>query len=168
MLKLPALVQGFYRGWDPSFAGSTLNALAQGRGPEAIGEGTFFSCYPLRAADPRDLKTVLLLAKPSFYRQGPRYLEAWRQAMLRMRSLEHPLLPPFELLESPKGQVAYGMPYLAQALGSEAQRHPSFDRQRCELEALFAAKGLHLGDLWQFRLWQGQPLLCDFSDLTLV
>ncbi len=157
-------MKSFYRVWDPASCAQVCESIDRGRGgPILHAEGGSFRCYRLPQGDQEGLETVLLLGKESQLRQRTVQSGEWQRAMEALGRMQHPLLPPFQLL---KGRLAYVMPYCAKELPKSWQENPLFRTWVQDLLKELAAVGLILDDVWQFRLWQGHhPLLTDFSDL---
>lgn len=159
-LQRTAIVKDFYRSFDPSLSQQSLKQTHQlGL---ALGEGRHFKSYRLPARGP--LALAINLAKASFLDRDPRQKAEWKKSMAKLERLQHPLLPPFQLVEDAEN-LGYVLPYCESAVPQSEWSRLGLSPWIEDCVASLASAGLWLDDYLQLRACRGHPLLIDYSDL---
>ncbi len=153
-----ALEQAFYRSLDSSVIRSGLQQSPRFRVWELLGEGRHFQCFKLPGRGDMDL--AVLLAKPAFLRADGPARRQWGDDLKRLPSLQHPLLPPMELVADIEF-FAYVQPYCAVDLKLDKMLSAAL----MDLQEKLATLDLELDDYPQLRSCQGHPFVIDFSEL---
>jgi hypothetical protein len=153
-----ALEQGFYRSLDSSVIRSGLSQSPRFRDWELAGEGRHFQCFKLPGRGGMDLG--ILLAKPAFLKDDQPARREWIQNLRRVLALQHPLIPPMEVIEDTEF-FAYAQPFCEAELNVD----PRVASLLQDLEKAMAAEDLFLDDYPQLRRCQGHPFVIDFSEL---
>ncbi|RYZ57335.1 MAG: hypothetical protein EOP07_10195 [Proteobacteria bacterium] len=164
MRRRESLVEAFYRGFDPSRLWQEWD-LSEHKAKRALtGEGRHFRSYRIPSPS-GGLDLALNVAKPCFYSAGPQNIRNWIKACKSVKKLQHPLLPPFEVLEGLNDLVLFVMPYCEEALSLSEQNSPKMSAQINSLRDLLASEGWMMDDYWQLRTCRGYPFVIDFSEL---
>ncbi|HYX38733.1 MAG TPA: hypothetical protein VE954_36980 [Oligoflexus sp.] len=153
-----ALEQAFYRSLDSSVIRSGLEHGTALRLWEVLGEGRHFQCFKLPGRGELDL--AVLLAKPGFLQADSRQRRAWAADLQRLRSLNHPLVPPMEVMED-----AQFFAYVQPCCEAEQNLAGLIQDALHDLHNSLARIGLELDDYPQLRRCQGHPFVIDFSEL---
>lgn len=153
-----ALEQVFYRSLDSSVIRSGLLQSPRFRIWEILGEGRHFQCFKLPGRGGMDL--AILLAKPAFLEADSRLRRRWKDDLKHVQSLQHPLIPPMEVMEDTEF-FAYVQPFCEAELKMDAQITAALH----DLQNALARLNLQLDDYPQLRRCQGHPFLIDFSEL---
>jgi hypothetical protein len=153
-----ALEQAFYRSLDNSVIRSGLLESPRFRVWEILGEGRHFQCFKLPGRGGMDL--AILLAKPAFLEADSRLRRRWADGLKRVRSLQHPLIPPMEVIEDTEF-FAYVQPYCEAELKPDAKVTAALH----DLQDGLGRLNLELDDYPQLRRCQGHPFVIDFSEL---
>jgi hypothetical protein len=153
-----ALQQGFYRSLDDSVIRSGVIHGPALRIWETLGEGRHFQCFKLPGRGGVDM--AIKLAKPAFLQDDFGLRSQWAADLKRLQALQHPLIPPMEVIED-KDFFAYVQPFF------EADQDLSHLMKGAvlDLQHSLARMGLELDDYPQLRRHQGHPFVIDFSDL---
>jgi hypothetical protein len=153
-----ALEQGFYRSLDSSVIRSGLSQSPRFRHWELFGEGRHFQCFKLPGRGGMDL--AILLAKPAFLKDDQPTRLLWIQNLKRLSALQHPLIPPMEVIEDTEF-FAYVQPFCE----AELIIDNGIVSLLQDLEKAMDKADLFLADYPQLRRCQGHPFLIDFSEL---
>lgn len=153
-----ALEQGFYRSLDSSVIRSGLSQSPRFRNWELSGEGRHFQCFKLPGRGGMDLG--ILVAKPAFLKDDQPTRLLWMQNLKRLLALQHPLVPPMEVMEGTEF-FAYVQPFCESELTMDRTVAGLWE----DLEKAMAAADLFLDDYPQLRRYQGHPFVIDFSEL---
>jgi hypothetical protein len=170
-IEFPArnLSELFYRSFDHSLALSMIakfgtSSTAQMRShPLFLGEGSHFLTFRMQTSP---LPLVLKIAKNSTINNTLSLPKNWRQHMSRLKSIQSPLIPPFELIDvasnyalaMPEGKPLRFSTTLAQPLNDMLQG----------LAITLRRAGLELNDYPQLVAVQDQFFVHDWSDLQAV
>lgn len=164
MRRREALVEAFYRGYDPSRLWTEWD-LAEHKSKRTLsGEGRHFRSYRIPSSG-SGIDLALNVAKPCFYKAGPQDVRNWVKACKSVRKLQHPLLPPFEILEGIDDLLLFVMPYCEDALSLSEQNSPKMAAQIESLRQLLESEGWIMDDYWQLRTCRGYSFVIDFSEL---
>lgn len=156
------IVKDFYASFDPSWLWQEWNRAEQSARTLVSGEGRHFRSYRIRGRTTLDL--ALNVAKPQFHRSSPIDRREWIGLMRKLKAVNHPLLPPTEVLsEQDDERLLIIQPYCEEALSLSEM--PALRPLLSELEELLAREGLMLDDYWQLRNCRGHPFVIDFSEL---
>jgi hypothetical protein len=153
-----ALEQEFYRSLDSSAIRSGLLSPARFRNWEILGEGRHFQCLKQPGRGGMDL--AVLLAKAAFLNAESHSRRAWVQDLKRLQNLQHPLIPPMEVIEDAQF-FAYVQPYCEAELKMDAVIREAWR----DLQESLRTLQLQLDDYPQLRRCQGHPFVIDFSEL---
>jgi hypothetical protein len=153
-----ALEQGFYRSLDSSVIRSGLSQSPRFRSWELAGEGRHFQCFKLPGRGGMDLG--ILLAKPAFLNSDQPTRLLWIENLKRLAALQHPLIPPMEVIEDTEF-FAYVQPFCE----AELIIDNGIVSLLQDLEKAMDKADLFLADYPQLRRCQGHPFLIDFSEL---
>lgn len=153
-----ALEKAFYRSLDTSLIRSGILYGPAFRVWPLMGEGRHFQCFRLKSSGALDL--AVLVAKPSFQDGDDRRRQAWKNDLSRLKKLDHPLIPPMEVIEDNEF-FAYVQPFCEQDLVLSDSLKAAWE----DLLRSMAQIGLELDDYPQLRSCQGQALVIDFSEL---
>lgn len=167
MRRRQDLVEAFYRVYDPSRLWQEWDQAVNKRTRSLTGEGRHFKSFkiPLAGSGGRGLDLAMNVAKPSFHQGRSDLMRDWVKACKAIKSLSHPLLPPFEILEGVGDLVLFIMPFCEEALTLSQQNSPKIATQIASLRALLLENGWILDDYWQLRTCRGYPFVIDFSEL---
>jgi hypothetical protein len=155
-----ALEQGFYRSLDSSVIRSGLSQSPRFRKWELTGEGRHFQCFKLPGRGGMDLG--ILLAKPAFLNAEHPVRLLWAQNLRRLLQLQHPLIPPMEIIEDIEF-FSYVQPYCEAELGKDKALSSLLE----DLDQAMVRADLFLDDYPQLRRCQGHPFVIDFSELKV-
>jgi hypothetical protein len=155
-----ALEQGFYRSLDSSVIRSGLSQSPRLRNWEQTGEGRHFQCFKLPGRGGMDLG--ILLAKPAFLKADHPARLLWVQSLKRLMALQHPLIPPMEVIDDTEF-FAYVQPFCEAELGPDKAVASLLQ----DLDQTMARADLFLDDYPQLRRCQGHPFVIDFSELKV-
>jgi len=153
-----ALEQGFYRSLDFSVIRSGLLHGPALRIWEMLGEGRHFQCFKLPGRGGMDM--AINLAKPAFLQADSGQRSQWAADLKRLQELQHPLIPPMEVIED-KEFFAYVQP----CCEAEQDLSDPMKGALLDLQNSLARMGLELDDYPQLRRCQGHPFVIDFSEL---
>jgi len=164
MRRRQGLMEAFHRAFDPSRLWSEWDLCVNQSKRAMCGEGRHFRSYRIPGLA-GGLDLALNVAKPCFYQAGPQTTRNWTRALQSIKKLQHPLLPPFEVLEGLNDLVLFVMPYCEEALSLSEQNSPRMAAQIESLRVLLAEHGWIMDDYWQLRTCRGYPFVIDFSEL---
>ncbi len=164
MRSRQSLVEAFYRAFDPSRLWGEWEQAEHKSARTLSGEGRHFRSYRIPKTN-GGLDLALNVAKPCFHQSGPQHIRNWKLALKAIRNLQHPLLPPFEVLEGMNDLILFVMPYCEEALSLTEQNSPKVSAQILGLRALLWNSGLVMDDYWQLRTCRGYTFVIDFSEL---
>lgn len=153
-----ALEQAFYRSLDSSVIRSGLQQSPRFRVWEILGEGRHFQCFKLPGRGEMDLS--ILLAKAAFRNADGPARQTWALDLKRLQSLQHPLIPPMEVIED-IDFFAYVQPFCE----AELKIDKTLSGLLKDLHTSLAALDLELDDYPQLRGCRGHPFVIDFSEL---
>jgi hypothetical protein len=103
---------------------------------------------------------AVLIAKAAFLNADIQSRRAWTQDLKRLQNLQHPLIPPMEVIED-TDFFAYVQPYCEAELKMDAGIREAW----LDLQEGLKSLHLQLDDYPQLRRCQGHPLVIDFSEL---
>ncbi len=166
MRRRQSLVEAFYRVFDPSRLWQEWDQAEHKAKRTLCGEGRHFRSYRIPSPG-GGLDLALNVAKPSFYKDSPEGIREWVRACKGVKKLQHPLLPPFEILQGIDDLVLLVMPFCEDALSLSEMNSPKIAAQIESLSALLASEGWQMDDYWQLRSCRGYPFVIDFSELKL-
>jgi hypothetical protein len=153
-----ALEQAFYRCLDSTVIRSGILHGPAHRIWSELGEGRHFQSFRLPGRSGMDL--AVNLAKPGFLDAENRQRRQWSDDLKRLRVLEHPLIPPMEVIEDTEF-FAYVQPCCETEQPLTADLKDALE----DLGKSLARLGLELDDYPQLRRCQGHPFVIDYSDL---
>ncbi len=153
-----ALQQAFYRSLDSSLIRSGIVHGPAARLWSKIGEGRHFQCF--RQPNYGGLDLCILLAKPAFLQQVSLSPKAWAADIRKLGTLDHPLVPPMEVIEDIEF-FAYVQPFCE----ADLVLTPEIREVLRGLHENLRREGLELDDYQQLRSCQGHPFVIDFSEL---
>jgi len=131
-----------------------------------IGEGRHFRAFRIAGSGPMSL--TLNIANDEYMRANAgAKAGAWLKNMDTLRSSALPLIPPFEVI---RGEDSLGLvlPYGAQAVSRQEMKSEPLAGQLNELVSGLQKVKLQIDDYLQVHAWEGQPFICDFSDLRSI
>lgn len=153
------IVKEFYRSYDPALIRQCFTNKHQ-LGLE-LGEGRHFRSYRLRGQG--TLELAINFAKPSFFDSE---LGSWKSSLKRLGRINHPLLPPFELVEDANAEIlAYVLPYCEKDLPRSTWPVLGVERWLEDFTRSLSGAGLWLDDYLQLRSCRNHPFVIDYSDL---
>lgn len=146
----------FYFNWDHSY----FEQLFQKKDSlHRLGAGRHFSAYLCRRAG---FHYVLCVSHPSFFEAQRAKPQSWINCMKALKELDHPWIPPFELMEC-SNCFAYVRPY-CETLRMDSGRGDAVCNK--QFEKVLAEAGLVLDDYWHFGFWKNEhQIMIDWSDL---
>lgn len=151
--------KAFYRFYDPAMVEQFwTQKLRDSHRREVRSEGRHFFCYALDRNP--SFSFALLLAKPSFFEAKGRDLSTWIAAIKTLKSLQHPWVPPLELLTRP-GELALVQPFCQGHRPLLAKDLQAWH----QLQQNLAIYGLEINDYGQLAEFEGHPFFLDYSDL---
>jgi hypothetical protein len=153
------LEKAFYGSLDSSLIRSAILGGSAFRTWQKLGEGRHFRC--LRLTQPDRLDLAINLAKPSFLRAEKRLRKQWAADLQQLRGLDHPLIPPMEVLDDSEF-FAYIQPCCDQELTISSEIRQLLE----DMQRAMNSRGLELEDYPQLRTCQGHPFVIDFSELN--
>ena len=159
----------FYKGYDPSsFSSFLIDGVDETRLPAGwsfIGEGTHFQSFRVNKCGPTPL--VLSVANEQFCAGLASNHSAWAKAMSLLRTLNLPLVPPFEVLHNDAydAKIAYVTPFGGQHENKASSHWQPLASQVEYLTDGLRKCGLGLDDVAQIRCLDGIPFIIDWSDL---
>jgi hypothetical protein len=165
MRRRQDLVEAFYRVYDPSRLWQEWDkAVNKGERP-LTGEGRHFKSFKIPNVGTRGIDIAMNVAKPCFQQGRSDLIRNWVRACKSIKSLSHPLLPPFEILQGTGDLTLFIMPFCEEALTLSQQNSARIATQIASLRDLLAIQGWLLDDYWQLRSCRGYPFVIDFSEL---
>lgn len=165
MRRRQDLVEAFYRVYDPSRLWQEWDQATRKGTRDLNGEGRHFKSYKIPMGSSRGLDLAMNVAKPSFHMGRTDMTRDWVKACKAVKSLSHPLLPPFEVLEGAGDLILFVMPFCEEALSLSQQNSPKISAQIASLRNLLLNHGYIMDDYWQLRTCRGYPFVIDFSEL---
>ncbi len=165
MKRRQDLVDAFYRVYDPSRLWQEWDQAVHKYSRSLTGEGRHFKSYKIPLGGGRGLDIAMNVAKKSFFEGRHDLMREWVKSCKAIKSLTHPLLPPFEVLEGVDDLVLFIMPFCEEALTLSQQNSPKISQQLKSLNDLLASHGYFMDDYWQLRTCRGYPFVIDFSEL---
>lgn len=165
MRRRQDLIEAFYRVYDPSRLWQEWEQATRQGTRSLTGEGRHFKSYKIPMVSNRGLDLAMNVAKPSFHQGRTDLTRDWVKACKAVKSLSHPLLPPFEVLEGAGDLILFIMPFCEEALTLSQQNSPKISGQIASLRDLLYAHGWLMDDYWQLRTCRGYPFVIDFSEL---
>jgi hypothetical protein len=102
----------------------------------------------------------ILLAKPAFLNSDQPTRLLWIENLKRLAALQHPLIPPMEVIEDTEF-FAYVQPFCEAELSLDRTVQSLLE----DLTRAMDAVDLFLDDYPQLRRCQGHPFVIDFSEL---
>ena len=167
MRRSQSLVEAFYRVYDPSRLWQEWDDSERKGKRRLAGEGRHFRSYRIPSHG-GELDLALNVAKPCFGQGRPDGIRQWIAACKSIKKFQHPLLPPFEVLEGLDDLVLFVMPFCEEALSLSEQNSPKIGAQIESLRVLLASEGWLMDDYWQLRTCRGYPFVIDFSELKTI
>lgn len=165
MRRRQDLVEAFYRVYDPSRLWLEWDEAVNKGNRWVTGEGRHFKSYKIPLGAGRGVDLAMNVAKPSFHQGRSDLTRDWVRACKSIKSLTHPLLPPFEILEGVGDLVLFVMPFCEEALTLSQQNSPKIAMQIHSFRDLLLEHGWIMDDYWQLRSCRGYPFVIDFSEL---
>ena len=168
-----SLRKGFYQAYDPSMLQNLLMDHTRLTGLSArgkcIGQGTHFQSFQIDGRGP--LSLVLSVATSEFAGGLVSGHQTWYQAMTRLKSLDLPLVPPFEILRHERADHAtlgFVTPFGRQKQEKASSHWQPLDGLINGLHAELHKNQLCLQDVVQIRCAEGIPFVIDWSDLIFI
>ncbi|RZA23019.1 MAG: hypothetical protein EOP10_13890 [Proteobacteria bacterium] len=168
MRRRQDLIEAFYRVFDPSRLWQEWDQAVNKGARRLTGEGRHFKSFRIPQGTGRGIDLAMNVAKPCFHQGRSDLTREWVRACKSIKSLSHPLLPPFEVLEGAGDLVLFVMPFCEEALTLSQQNSPKIAAQIKGLRDLLSAAGWMLDDYWQLRSCRGYPFVIDFSELKMI
>lgn len=165
MRRRQDLIEAFYRVYDPSRLWQEWDEAVNKGTRNLTGEGRHFKSFKIPMKSPRGMDLAMNVAKPSFHLGRTDKIRDWIKACKAVKSLTHPLLPPFEILEGASDLILFIMPFCEEALSLSQQNSPKISTQIASLHDQLSAQGYVMDDYWQLRTCRGYPFVIDFSEL---
>jgi len=153
------LEKAFYGSFDRSLIRSGILSGSALRDWQELGEGRHFRCFSL--TQPGRLDLAINLAKPGFLRAEMRLRKEWAHDLQQLRCLDHPLIPPMEVIEDSEF-FAYIQPCCDQDLTISSEIRQALE----DMHRVMVTIGLELADYPQLKSCQGHPFVIDFSELN--
>ncbi|MEZ4741157.1 MAG: hypothetical protein R3B45_01695 [Bdellovibrionota bacterium] len=166
-INIRQLNEQFYRYYDPALH-RTLHQMYTSEGHlrnhQYLGGGRHFKVW--RISRTQEYAQVISVSNSGFIqdRGGEAGIIKWSALMHKLKLLDHPLVPPFEislLSEEASIMMPFGCDRIPNALKTPGLIDSSIESLKVELTKAL----LTIDDVLQIRYANSTPFICDFSDL---